>query len=41
MGRPEGSAASQSRSGSGANLDVQKKLWVAADRMRLDMNAAD
>jgi type I restriction enzyme M protein len=41
MGRPKKSAAQKSKSGNGANLGFEEKLWAAADKMRGHMDAAE
>ncbi len=41
MGRTKKSGANQPRSGSGANLGFEEKLWAAADKMRGHMDAGE
>src|SRR5271157_673706 len=41
MGRKKQSGTERSRSGSGANLGIEEKLWLAADKMRGHMDAGE
>src|SRR4051794_37999353 len=41
MGRPKKSGTHKTRSGNGANLGFEEKLWAAADKMRGHMDAAE
>src|SRR6476661_7034656 len=41
MGRPKKSGTQKSKSGNGAYLGFEEKLWAAADKMRGHMDAAE
>ena len=41
MGRKKRSGTERSRSGNGANLGFEEKLWAAADKMRGHMDAGE
>ena len=41
MGRKKQSGTERSRSGHGANLGFEEKLWAAADKMRGHMDAGE
>jgi type I restriction enzyme M protein len=41
MGRPKKSGTKQAKSGNGANLGFEEKLWAAADKMRGHMDAGE
>src|SRR5271166_197037 len=41
MGRKKQSGTQASRSGNGANLGFEEKLWAAADKMRVHMDAGE
>jgi len=41
MGRKKQSGTERSRSGNGANLGFEEKLWAAADKMRGHMDASE
>jgi type I restriction enzyme M protein len=41
MGRPKKAGTQKAKSGNGANLGFEEKLWAAADKMRGHMDAAE
>ena len=41
MGRPKKSGTQKSKSGNGANLGFEEKLWAAADKMRGHMDGSE
>src|ERR1017187_7641272 len=41
MGRPKKTGTKQAKSGNGANLGFEAKLWAAADKMRGHMDAGE